>query len=344
MAFGTMRDVGQVIYPKPIDSTQSTPCLTNYVLNDATDRVAHVLQAPKTGVISKVMIRTGSITTSAPIMVTFQTVVSGVPSGSNFGGASSETLTSLAADTNYTITFSTGASVNAGDIFAYVIEPGSTPINLQIVYNTDMNAQAFPYSLNYNSGWNRLGNGKPIAGIGYSDGSFPQIEGIAPVQNFVGATDFYSSSNPDEYALKFQLPVKSRIAGIRWYHASFNGTFNIRFYTPSSTFTYTMGPSEFSTASRYAYYIFPTPVEVQANTVYRASLRAVTDTTRVYWTVFDPTFIGNADANCVMSTRVNDGVWTDTTNRMMLWAILDQFDDGAGGGGGGSPTAQGYAQ
>lgn len=324
-------DVGMIVYPKPKDHLEASNCFTNAPLNEAGDKQAFVLHAPKSGVINKVFVYTGAVTTPQPLRVTFQTVspADGNPTGDNFGGASTSTIASPTAWTGYTVSFTTGATVTRGDIFSYVIEFDGVGGDLQTIYASDVNEQVLNIASRFdqaNGQWSRQNNGNPIAGLGYSDGTFPQQPGITPLISTHPVTDFTSISTPDEYALTIVAPKKVRLQGVRWYHGNATGNYVFKVYANGSTYSYTVDKDYFSGEGRYAYYVFPDAITMESGQTYRIAMTPASGSVRISYNCYSPVFIGNMSAGgtAYLSTRTDSGTWTDLTNcQPYMNAILD---------------------
>jgi hypothetical protein len=308
------------------------------------EKVAFVFEIPKTGTISKVLIRTATVTSSETLNVGLQTIddTTGFPTGSAYGGMTAGTQAAPAASTAYAVTLGGTASATAGDRVAAVIAFDSAVGNLQIAYqNASTVAQSFPYSLLFTSSWSKMGGGYPCLAIEYNDGTYENIYAVP--YSLRNSVSFNSGSTPDERALRFEVPWECRVSGC-WSIMGGSGNFDYVLYegtTAKVTVSVDASVQDAGGAAQQIYRCrFPTPYTLAANTEYFMAVKPTsgTNTTLLDFEVLSAavmdSFHGGQDFH--FASRTDAGAWTPTTTkRPLIGLYLDQFHDGAGGGGGG---------
>lgn len=305
-----------------------------FFLIDATgEKFASILKVPKTGTIDRLGFSTRFVTTPQTLRVGLETLSSGDPSGSQYGGSAVGTQASPASFTYYEVTLATPATAVAGDDVAIVVQFNATVGNLEIASGEKWGNQNFPYTDHYTGSWSKQGD-HPVGHVRYSDGTYPNI-GFIPAADmpYIG---FNSGTTPDERALKFKLPVPARIRGIWARLGTGTGNFDIVLYDENGTTLATksvVAANAFSTGNDPHRIIFNAPVSLRANKFYRISLKPTT-TNNVElgaFTVNSASYLDsfNGGQNFHLSTRTDAGAWTDTTtNRPGIELLFDQLHDG----------------
>ena len=209
---------GRLYLPRPINATG----FGGFVIDAADEKAACMVQAPKTGTISKIGWRSGTVTTGADILVRVETLDESAsrsrPSGTLWATDTSATQTVQDTDDNtwFTTTLTAGASVTKGDKLAVVIsQPSSSAGNMQVssiaVDTLIGTVGQFPYGMIYTTSWTGSGSAPLAIALEYSDGSYEFIETL-PIKS-VNSTAFSNSSTPDSRGLRFQLPFPCRVTG-----------------------------------------------------------------------------------------------------------------------------------
>jgi hypothetical protein len=337
-ALATMQDVGYFeLNYVPIETPTIAGSVAGLSMTASGHKVAFMFQVPKSGTISKLGFRVHTVSTSDTLAVRLETVDgSNNPSGSAYGGCTAGTVSSLVANTAYTVTLGTPATAVRGDRVAMVISfnsyvAGSLTIG---VVSQGTFGGGYPGTKLFTASWAQSNN-TPNFWVEYNDGSYAPIPGIYNFTDYTNmSVTLNSGTTPDEIALRFQLPFRARIIGV---HPNFapNAANNIDFVLSSTsssnltTVTVSSGTSPMS--RRQDWYAFPTATTLEANTTYRVSVR-VNDSNSLNMDLYQLT------ANAVQaqmqggtsfyaSTRTDAGTWTDITNyRPAIGIILDQVD------------------
>ncbi len=329
------------IHMPPLDQIE----WVNYahLLDAADEKLAYVFQIPKSGSITHVGFMTGAAI-QAPangLSVGLQTVstANGDPTGSAYGGSVAGVQVP-AATTWYEVALGTAATATAGDVVAVVIgfASFSASDSIEIWSNSGgPGAASIPYPDHYTSSWAKQANRACRFAIKYSDGSYGNIPGNYPYSEIT----YYAvstSRNPDEIALRFTLPIPVRVSG--WwaglYTLGAGKDFSAVLYNAAGDALATCavdGDQVIGTGVLRAKALFPTPVELAADTVYRLAIKPTTSgAIRIYY--------GDVSAAAVMgampmgtlaygSHRQGGGAWTDvTTRRPQIGLIIDQVDPG----------------
>lgn len=311
--------------------------LSTKTLDASTDKLAFVFQVPKSGNITKIGFRTGTVTVADTLKITLQTVDSnGDPTGTLYGGSALVTQAAPASNTWYEVTLGTPAAAIQGDVVAVVIEFNSYVAgNLSISIHAD--GPKFPY-INQNDAatWTHQAGGIMMV-IGYDDGSYP-ITNTLPITALTSQA-YNSGSTPDERALKFSFPVAVRVCGASIFVAPTAGSaFDVVLYDTDGTTVLASvsmdGDVRGGTAiNRMAIY-FTSPVILTAGASYRLSIKPTNanNITVLEYTVNAAAYLEAipGGTSCILSTRTDAGAWTDTTTiRPKQGLIIDQVDNGA---------------
>jgi hypothetical protein len=338
--------MGGLIVPQ-IWSRGGTTAHASHLLDAADEKLAWIFQAPKTGTIDRLSFRTVAITTGGNVDLRLETVdaTTGDPSGTLQATNTNVAVTVADSDDNVWKegTLTAGASVTKGDLLALVaVAPSGFTGNLASMGNiADYGAGwQFPYMDHQTSGtWAKTGEAACML-VRYSDGTYPPIGTIPALSITNGA--FNSGSSPDERGLYFQVPWPCRLSGVIMM-STFAGGGTIKVYDSDGSTVLTSlvrDPDQSATANTGpGRYLFPTSVNLLANTNYRITLlpASVTDNTLTTITVHDAAMLDALDGgkNFYLTTRENAGAWSQTTTqRPFIHLLLDAFDDATGSGGG----------
>lgn len=317
----------------------------NVVLLDAAgEKAGFVFRIPKTGTITKLGFRTGTVTTGVPspgLDIRLETVdlATGNPSGTLW--AVNTNGSQIVADTDdnifFVVTLTAGASVTIGQNAAIVVEipaGGSGNLNIVVANGGFVSFLTYPSVLAYTIGvWVKQGLSLPqIAYIEYSDGSTEWC-GLYPITN-LNTIGFNSGSNPDERGNIFQVPFPCRIMGACANIYMVAGSdFDIVLYDANNNILESIsvdGDLQPTTANRSAVWLFDTPVELLPNTNYRLVVKPTT----VNNVTLNGIDVGNASHLDAFelgqlfyrTTRVDAGSWTNTTTgRECIWPLFDAF-------------------
>jgi len=209
------------------------PTFNSYTLDADGEKLAFIMHAPKTGTISKVCFRTGTVTTGATVDVRLETVdaTTGDPTGTLLGTNSNGAQVIADANDNvfFTTALTTGVAVTKGDLMAVVIVV-PTGANLALVDLADDSGSSgpiFPYSTQFAAAaWTKSATGSGIiCALEYNDGSYAYQPLMWPLSATQTDT-FNNSSSPDERGNKLSLPFPARVTGF-WVWVDIDGDADI---------------------------------------------------------------------------------------------------------------------
>lgn len=350
-----------LMYPHLYEGQGAVPSFGQWTLNASGDRAAMIIQVPKSGTLEWFECRIGNVSNNPDngIRLSFQDVdpATGLPDGTqdqffdHLTALSSNTwITPSGAMTNTGAGGGVKRTVTAGDFLACVVDFVSfvASDNFVLMF-LNVGAQNGNY-------WNADGTAggafsksasAPLLALKYADGTYAELlPPAAPLlgsgANAVVSLTFHSGSTPDEYALRFQLPIKSRSIGF-WARIDVDAAVTVELLDASNNVLESVvldADMRATTTTLNCLFYWDTPVELDAATTYRLTFRPTTVTT-----------IGMASFICgrieamqggaaiYQSNRTNAGAWTDeTSSRLMAGLILDGFEQSVGGGGGGETS------
>lgn len=309
------------------------------LIDAAGEKFACIFQVPKTGNITKIGFRTVAVTSSQTLRVGLETLSSGNPSGTQYGGSAVGTQAAPAANTYYEVTLATPAAATRGDIVAIVIQFNSTVGNLNIASAGTTGSHLMPYTSLFTASWSKSVNGG-MHSVGYDDGTYGDCF-LIPA-SAVTQTTFNSSSTPDERALKFKLPFPASMSGVyaRMGSASGGNPQWVLYDSDGTTVLQTLSITQNTlqgTGNDFGKYRFAASVALKANTYYYLSLKpgSTTNVSLYDMTVQSAAMLGGhlGGADFHLATRTDAGAWTATTTiRPFIGLIFDSLDDGASPG------------
>jgi hypothetical protein len=335
-----------ILIPGLVDYCHSN-FFNSLLIDAAAEKAAFITYAPKTGTISKVGFRTGTVSAGDTLKISLQSVdASGNPDGTILAsGDAYQTQAVADADDNkwFLATLVSGASVTKGDPISIVIEfnsyvagnlnisAGARGIGVSQIYNI--------YADLYTTTWTK--NAYLInAALEYSDGSY--ASGFTHPMSALSSYSYNSGSTPDEYGDYFQIPFPCRAAGIVAY-VTLNQSSTFTLYDSDGTTV--LASKQLLSAQRYGasyglfWAFFDTPVNLLKDTWYRMTV-VPNGTTNISLCYFSVDLAAQMDSyalgqKCYRTSRTDSGAWTqDTLTRVEVALIVDAFDDGAGAGGG----------
>lgn len=330
----------------------STPGYTQFVLDAAGEKLAFVLQAPKTGSIRKVGFRVGNVVTSATdtdVRIESVDATTGHPSGSLLATDTNVTVSSASITTDTWITtgaLTADAAVTKGGVIAVVIAPSGTP-NFRLTAASNMPVMGFAYCDHYTTSYTKSsGSVRPVVALEYSDGSYAYTPGTIPASSMTTST-IRTGSTPDEIALKFKVAAPVRVGGFVLASTTTQDLDVILYDSDGTTSlaTYSID-DDVSINTVMGTYLFASSVQLTADTFYYLAMKPSVDTNQnVYY--FDVASAAILDSmtggqNWHYAERTNAGGWSATTTRRPWFGlIIDGVDDGAGSGGGAGPLIGG---
>lgn len=338
----TLVSVSTMVFPEQLSQVTSTSSL---LIDASGEKAASVFQVPKTGNITHVGFKTGTVTTPQTLRVELQTVdtTTGDPTGSAYGGMVKGTQASPASNTFYEVALGTQASATIGDIISAVVEFDGTVGNLNISYIASQIARSFPYTDLYTGSWAKSATSIPILTLKYDDGNYYDCQCV-PYASVAASSAYNSGSTPDERALKFQVPFSCRAKGMWFYMIPAGATSDLDLVLYDSDGTTALKTVSFdanffqtSASSRILTVLFTSSQILLKDTFYRISAKPTTaNNITVYETTVNSAGMWDSMSggqNCYRSTRTDAGAWTDTTTaRPWAGIIIDQLDDGVSSG------------
>jgi hypothetical protein len=250
------------------------------------EQVGAVVQAPKTGTISKIHVLANSIVVApgADYDIRLETVGTsdGLPTGTLFDTNTNGALTIIAGDDDewLPVTLTAGASVTRGDdIFAVVYKAPASPDtgNVGWVKYSD-SSYGFPYACFHNATiWSKQ-VGSPMVLLEYSDGSIPRIPNCFPWTQVLYLSGLYSDSSWPYTGNRFKLRQATEIAGV-WFQGDMDADdVTATLYSGTATVEKTLTLKKHHSGgtggnhTQYAGY-FSSSFTASADTLYRLSLK-----------------------------------------------------------------------
>lgn len=340
--------------------------------DSTTDRLAYVTQAYQADSISKVLFRTGTVTTGCTVQIRIESVSNGRPSGTIIAAGASGTVTVADSDDNVwkTVTIGTPYTFSVGEEYAIVMtySSGTTP-NMGLA-NTSPDyggwfATQYPQRLQDTGAgsWAVPAQNRPWEWVVEftNAGGAVTLPGLSPLNGDGTITAFNSGSAANERALKFVPPFKCRVVGLSL--ALFNMAAGADFTAAiwDATDNPGAGPTPLAqtntidgdtfvstTADGIGHVFFTAPVTLTAGTTYYAGLKPSTANnigllelsaagTGASSTGIRAFGIGANTAHLATRAWVSTdpGAWTNTTTTLPgITLLIDQLDDGASAGGG----------
>lgn len=312
-------------FPVSLNNTLSGG--TDVAIDSSGEQSAWIFRVPKTGNISKFRFATHTVGTSETLRVRLQTVdaSTGLPTGTAYGGSSTETVAAPATSTIYTVTFGTPASATAGDMVAAVIDFNSTVGNVQFKYSGGAGAtlMPIPYHAQRIASWAKVGRA-PICSVGYDDGTFPYI-GCLPASVTSGALSVTTGTTPDEIGNRFKLAFGARVIGVaasRWPSTTGRDVKYVLYNdagTELASATSDVDMAAGSLDTRIPIYRFSSPYTLQANTWYRICYQPQTASSVNYWrwVLTDAAELEMfGGSNCYYCDRSDAGAFSDDQTKI----------------------------
>lgn len=326
------------------------PQVTNFALNQSTDAIEFIFQAPPglaDYVVTRLGFRQGTIAGTAPTYrVSLQGVDSttGYPDGTIKASAGAYVDYTPSAPNNNTwqwVTLGSTYTASPGELLAMVLKYQSGTIdgsnNVTFTYSNNLGGFAFPYGINTDAGT----RSKNIAHPTFGWGTASLAHGF-PASAWT-TVSFNSGSSPSEYALRFKLPVPGAqytVRGVRVMATPAAGhTLRVTLYSGTSVLQQVDVDGDNTSsaaASRYLDVFFDetTLTTLTGDTEYRIGF-APQDSTN--WTLpyMDVAAAADLDAwplgrDWYTSTRAG-GAWSDTTTRRLLACpVVDTLNPAAG--------------
>ena len=339
---------GGFYHPDPAGIPTSNAAL---VIDATGEKVAFIFQAPKTGNLWKVRFRTSTVATGDVLKVSFQNVdaTTGDPDGTPdqyrlitvANGDDNVWLTTGIVSSDGTDTGSLRA-VTRGEWLAIVIEFNSYVAgNIQILSSgVSLLPNNGGYADHYTSSWSKQSTIGCATAL-YDDGSIAYTPTLSPGVN-ASTSSFASNTTPDEYALKFSLPVPFTVGGA-FAAVDLDGNADLVLYDSDGSSV--LASASFDSDQRQGTGVnnmtalFSSEIALLANTYYYLAVKPTT-TTGVTGRYSDVSAAADFDAfpggqTMYWSQRTDAGAWADTTTRRpRISLLITKVGNDAGGGGG----------
>ncbi len=361
MALVDLADGSQFFWP-PMGryQTGSGTHGTLTTLDAANEKSAAVFQAPKSGNISKIHWRTGTVSvTSGPLNfdVRLETLGSdGNPTGTLIDSPTNNARANQAvADTDdntyFKTTLTSAQAVTKGDIICGVISAPASGTFSVVVSGISLNtlypsALGLPKFMNYvgTPAWASLNNIQIFA-LEYDDGTIECPQEAYPVKTF-STISISTSTTPDEIGNIINVPFGCRVSGA-WMCGSIPNTATFKVKLIDSDGSTIATGCEFSMDDDYLRaksaaipigVLFSGSKVLTKNTDYRIIIEPLTTTSlTVYEMEFDSAAALNScpgGSSVHRTERTNAGAWSQTTTkRIQIGVMIDQIDDGTSSGG-----------
>jgi hypothetical protein len=330
------------VWPVAFLHTSTPGVITMVTLDAAGEYASFIFQAWKDMTISHIGFRTGAVSGSPTANVRIETVgTDGNPSGTLWATNTNIVTGTLVANTWALHALTASASITRGQLVAVKIAYNSgTSFVVQQLTGTLLSLMP---SLSYrvlNSGTptQSVHSGLALVAVGSATNSFYPIPGMFPL-TAVASTDFASSSSPNRYGIRFQLPFKAQLLAITFV-SNLLGDFDIGIYNDAGTLLdgTSFDGDVFHDGQPFQ---FDTPQTLNKNTWYRATVEATTATTQEVFTMTLPSsdyVSASPYGSFGHLTTFTSPNWDDTNTTIvpMMQLSLLQVDDGDGAGGGGA--------
>lgn len=262
---------------------------SKYNMTSTLQQTASIVDISKAGTITKIVLALSASNVGNVYTVQLQTVdTGGEPSGTLWGTGTEKTgITGLASGSVMTVVLDSPATVAVGDTIAIVLSitthVGTASWN---GYN-DFSSSHYPSTLNSADGganWS-IRTAPPTLGLEYSDGSYPLMHGVVPLESYVSLV-LTTSSNPRIAGNRFRFKVGVRVVGLWWTGDNDADLRATLFGSDGSTVLATKDfgadlPAGLVSARTFATY-FNAPVELDANTDYFLMFEGLASSLTIY--------------------------------------------------------------
>jgi hypothetical protein len=303
-----------------------------------------VMTAPITDVITKVGFFTNAINTST-IEVRVETVdlSTGVNSGTLWAANTNFVRsTNTSEDAAYLeVTLTSGANVNAGDLFAIVVVMNTSSAGSCFtgVTNTIWKPTV-PYGIVKSTGtWSILTTMSPISVCFSSAGYIPLLP-ILPI-SAVNTHTFNNTSTPDVYGNIINLPYKCKVDAA-WFQADLDGDLGIKLFDSDGVTVLASASNglnvPLTTGGSKNVVYFNSEVTLNANTNYYLGLEPSTGTSLSLYSLDFPNsdvkknFVDSSAQYVTAKDPSGVGSWTTTSTRILMAGVqIKSIDSGAQG-------------
>lgn len=335
-----------------------TTSMSTVMTYDATgDRCAVVGMVTKTGTVTAVEFRTGTVSTAgATFQIQLETVDgSGNPSGTPYATGASGTVVVATSDDNVfksvSINSGSGVTVTKGDMIAIVLSVSSgTPNTVvltgppTVLYNI---YGIFPYILTDTAGsWAKTTSGGTVSMALNYGGTYEYFDGIVPIS----AGNVPTVGNGNERALKLVAPAPMRVTGARAFLSNVTAGANFRICLYDSTPTLLaecLNGADFdgdhmcsATNDGWCSFNFNTEITLTSGATYYLSVYQKTANNLSLLDMQCPSngylnALTTQSTSTILATRSGgSGSFSDTNTTVpLIQLVCDGIDNGAGSGG-----------
>lgn len=350
----TIQDIFEEIpFPALQHGWEGNDLTTEVTIDASGEKVGFIFQISKTGTIAKVAFMVTTFTTGGNLDCRLETVstTTGQPTGTLIAAGANHVQNIVAAGWQ-TVTLDTGPSVTRGGQAIALVLDATAAVNFTILSGGDNDGQ-IPYtSHNTASSWTN-NKKRPIFGLEYSGGDYPQITGIDPYKT--AAVNFFTSgSTPDEIALKFKLPIGFRVSGFYMFASAGTQAANTEFIlydSDGSTALETLTPdfdiqANSAEAAGFHMFRFANSETLLADTFYFLAVKAGANTVTLMEQDYESAAVMDASPggdNAITATQTDGGGFSDSALKMIgVGVLIDGLDLPAAGAssvlGGGNMT------
>lgn len=328
-------------------SAQNATIVTqgNSAVTSANISAAAIVEAPKTGNVSKVFGLIGTVSSTPVVDFRLETLSGQFPSGTLLGTNSNNTQ-AVANNTGYEVTLTTPVAVTKGQKLAIVItyvSGGTTNVKIN---NAFANSK-YPYGA-FKTGGTYAAASTPVVALGYDDGTYPENYPLLP------AVETATTFNVDTVAadergnrFSFDATVYGCAFQLLYQNSSAAADFSIVLYDTDGTSVMESiaidADQLFGTSGGWMKVYFTQVRTFVAGGIYRAVIKPTTSTDNA-WVRFQAisttlmqAMPGNGDFKG--TARVDGGAWSDTdTDWYPIGVMLSGVDSGSGGVSGSRPV------
>lgn len=347
-------DFPPTLWPWIPRTAGNTPAYTSITLNAVNDRAAFIVQVPKAGTLDKFEWLTGAVANNPDngVRCSFQTVdfTTGFPDGTQdqyrdiTGTLSASTWQEPGLMTSDGTDVGSKRTVTKGEWIACVIEfvnfVTSDSFAVSVLredlhfynrYVADGSAGTYAKSI----------SSMPVMALKYDDGTYATFEYPCWPISAINSYSFTNASTPDERAAKFSFDAPVRVAGA-WGTIDLDNDCDLVLYNSGGTALATVTLDASQRTGSVALPVigrFDTSVTLTAGQTYYLAVKP--GGSAVSMITFSAAGASQMQGypnggDWYLSTRTDEGSWTDTTTEWpVLGLIIDGVDDGGGGGGGG---------
>lgn len=336
-----------VLLPAPphIHAANGSTGYTSSLLIDATgEKAGYVGRAffigATTKSISKVHFRLGSVSIGGT--TDLQVSIQGVNSTDAFPDESAVASGlvgngNIVANSPTSATMGTPYAVSVGQLIAVVIEYStfnggdSIAVSSTTPFGNGCQTEYAVLKSGAGPSWAVAGAG-PTVVLEFSDGTFGGFMSGSEWLVAQNTHTYKSTSNPDEYALKFVPTVHMHVIGVWTSLLDIDGDCDIVIYS-GTTAVSTVSldkDNRYSANTRAAFTTLSTPIVLVAGRAYYLSVKPTTATSVVCYSVEyvsnDHMSIESCGGRATYATRVDGGSWTENAaRRLMVGFVVDEF-------------------